>query len=47
MSRQTRSMLMLAFSAVAFVTLGRVTRPVSPRFRDAQVVVMTETEAGH
>lgn len=43
MSRPARSMLMLAFTAVAFVTIGRVPRPVVARSRDLVVAVEAES----
>lgn len=46
MSRPTRSMVMLAFAAVTFLTIGRVPRPVEPRLRDAEVMAVVDAETG-
>ena len=46
MSRPTRSMLMMAFTAIAFATLGRAPRAVEPRARDLEIAAMVvEAEA--
>lgn len=46
MSRPARSMLMLAFTAVAFMTIGRAPRAVVLRSHDPEVVAMVEAETG-
>lgn len=47
MSRRSRSWMMLAFTAIAVVTLGRAPRPVMPRSRDLEFAPVIEADAGH